>query len=110
MVLGKTAGVKKSKGSYGSSSSCHVHHRFFSRSIAGRSIGKQETLNAVSIKIRQAKDRDEHHIRLAAMSRTELNELIAIREGLASNGDLDGGIDQDGWEMDMMMFWLGMQS
>ena len=101
MVLGKITGVKKSKGSDGSSSSRHVHHRFVSHSIAGRSIRQQETLNAVSIKKRQAKDHDEHHIHLAAMSTTELDKLIAIREGLAGNGDLDGGIDQDGWEMDI---------
>jgi hypothetical protein len=91
MVLGKPAGVKKSKGSDGSSSSRHVHHRFTSRSIAGRSIAKQESLNAISIKKRQAKERDEHHIRLAAMSTTELDELIAIREGLASNDDCRSG-------------------
>lgn len=101
MVLGKIPGVKKSKSSDGSSSSRRVHHRFISHSIAGRSIRKQETLNAVSIKKRQAKDRDEHHIRLAAMSTTELDELIAIREGLAGNSDLDGGVDQEGWEMDI---------
>jgi hypothetical protein len=96
MVLGKPAG-KKLKGSDGSSSSRHVHRQFTSRSIAGRITAKQESLNSVSIKKRQAKDRDEHHIRLAAMTTTELDELIAIREGLASNDDLD----QDGWEMDV---------
>jgi hypothetical protein len=101
MVLGKSAGVKKSKGSDGSSSSRNIHHQFTSRLFSGRLIAKQESLNAISIKKRQAKDRDEHHIRLAAMTTTELDELIAIREGLASNGDLDGGIDQDGWGMDI---------
>jgi hypothetical protein len=101
MVLGKSAGVKKLKGSDGSSSSRHVHHQFTSRLFSGRLIAKQESLNAISIKKRQSKDRDEHHIRLAAMTTTELDELIAIREGLASNGDLDGGIDQDGWGMDI---------
>jgi len=35
------------------------------------------------------------------MTTTELNKLIAIHEGLASNGDLDGGADWDGWEMDI---------
>ena len=98
MVLGKSAGVKKSKVSDGSSSSRHVHHQFTSRLSSGRVIAKPESLNAISIKKRQAKDRDEHHIRLAAMTTTELDELIAIREGLASNGDLD---DQDGWRMDV---------
>ena len=101
MVLGKAAGVKKSKGSDGSSSSRHVHHGFTSRTLAGRSIAKQESLNAISIKKRQAKERDQHHIRLAAMTTTELDELIALREGLASNGNIDGGVDQDGWEMDI---------
>ena len=101
MVLGKSAGVKKSRVSDSSSSSRHVHHQFTSRSIAGRIISKRECLNATSIKKRQAKDRDEHHIRLAAMTTTELDELIAIREGLAGDGDLDGGIDQDGWGMDV---------
>lgn len=101
MVLGKYAGVKKSRGSDGSSSSRHVHHQFTSRSISGRITAKQESLNAISIKKRQAKDRDEYHIRLAAMTTTEFDELVAIREGLASNGDLDGGVDQDDWEMDL---------
>ena len=101
MVLGKRAGVKKSKTSDGSSSSRHVHHQFTSRSVAGRLTGRRESLNAISIQKRQAKDCDEQQIRLAAMTTTELDELVAIREGLASNGDLDGGIDQDGWEMDV---------
>lgn len=35
------------------------------------------------------------------MTTTELDELIAIREGLAGNGDLDGDADQNGWEMDI---------
>jgi len=103
MVLGKSAGVRKSKGSDGSSSSRHVRHQFTSRSIAGRLVSQRECLNALSIKKRQTKDRDEQHMRLAAMTTTELDELIAIREGLASNGDLDG-MDQDGqdgWEMDI---------
>jgi hypothetical protein len=102
MVLGKSAGVKKSRGSDGSSSSRHVHHQFTSRSIAGRITSKRECLNAISIKKRQAKDREEHHIRLAAMTTTELDELIAIRKGLAGDGGLDGDVDQDGWEMDVL--------
>jgi hypothetical protein len=101
MVLGKSAGVKKMKGSDSSSSSRHVHHRFTSRTIAGHRIAKQESLNAVSIKKWQAKKHDEHHVHLVAMTTTELDELIAICEGLASNGDMDGGVDQDGWEIDM---------
>jgi hypothetical protein len=97
MVLGKSAGIKKSRVSDGSSSSRHVHHQFTSRLSSGRIIAKRESLNAISIKKRQAKDRDEQHIRLAAMTTTELDELIAIREGLANNGDLD----QDSWGMDV---------
>lgn len=100
MVLGKAAGVKKLKGSDGSSSSRHVHHQFTSRSIAGRITAKRESLNATSIKKQQSKDREEHRIRLAAMTTTELDELIAIREGIAGDGDLDG-IDQDDWAMDI---------
>ena len=100
MVIGKTTSIKKLKGSDGSSSSRNVHHGFISHSTAGRIIQKQETLNAISIKKQQAKDRDEQHICLAAMTTTELDELIAIREGLAGNSDLDGDADQNGWEID----------
>jgi hypothetical protein len=101
MVLGKSAGVKKSRPSDGSSSSRNVHRQFVTRSISGRAISKHESLNALSIKKRQAMDCDEQNIRLAEMTTTEMDELIAIREGLAGNGDLDGGIDEDGWEMDV---------
>jgi hypothetical protein len=101
MVLGKASGVKKSRGSDGSSSSRHVHHQFTSRSISGRITAKRESLNAISIKKQQSKDHDELNNRVAAMTTTELDELIAIREGLGGDGNLDSGIDQDDWAMDI---------
>ena len=104
MVLGRCPGSKKTKRS-GTSSSVHVHHSYSSRSHAGRSILRQEVLNATSIHKRQANDRVDHALCQGAMSTAERDELNAIRNN-TTNDSRSGSVDDrnlahDAWAMDV---------
>lgn len=104
MVLGKNPGSKKTKKS-GTSSSAHVHHLYISRSGAGRTTLRQETLNATAIRNRQAEDRLNHNLRQDAMSTAERDELNAIRNDTTNesrSGSVDNSnLEHDAWRIDV---------
>ena len=110
MTLGQRPGSKKTKWS-GTSSSVHVHHLYSSRSLAGHTTLRQEVLNATAIRKRQTKDREEYSLRQDAMTTSEKDELIAIRNNTANDsrsGSVDNNnLEHEAWEMDVNLILAG---